>query len=121
MNKINKMKKPFRQFLIKTIKSNLHNAFLTNAEVIKIRIFFLFLMIILVITGCTKDSVLDNTPKNLANPSAVYCVEQGYDYEIRSDEQGNQYGVCIFPDGSECSGWDYYNKECRLGENYESK
>ena len=54
----------------------------------------------------------------LANPAAVYCVEQGYDYEIISNEQG-QYGVCIFPDGSECMGWEYYRGECKPGDSYE--
>lgn len=48
----------------------------------------------------------------LANPAAVYCQEQGNTYEIRSDEAGNQYGVCIFPDGSECEEWAYFRGEC---------
>jgi len=48
----------------------------------------------------------------IANPASVYCEEQGYKLEIRNDEQGNQYGVCIFPDGSECDEWEYYRGEC---------
>jgi len=40
-------------------------------------------------------------------PAAVYCGEQGYEYEIRTGEYG-QYGVCIFPDGSECDEWQFY-------------
>jgi putative hemolysin len=48
----------------------------------------------------------------LPNPASVYCEEQGYRLEIRTDAQGNQYGVCIFPDGSECDEWMYYRGEC---------
>ena len=50
----------------------------------------------------------------LPNPSAVYCEECGGTYEIREDPDGGQYGVCVFPDGSECPGWDFYNGDCQL-------
>ena len=42
------------------------------------------------------------------NPAANYCEMMGYQYETRVDSEGNQYGVCIFPDGSECDAWDFY-------------
>ncbi len=58
-------------------------------------------VLLLVVTGVAQA---------IPNPAAVYCILQGYEYEIRTDEQGNQYGVCVFPDGSECGGWDYYCK-----------
>jgi len=48
----------------------------------------------------------------LANPASVYCEEQGYQLEIREDENGSQYGVCILPDGSECEEWAFYRGEC---------
>jgi putative hemolysin len=48
----------------------------------------------------------------LANPAAVYCSEQGYTVEIRTDAEGGQYGVCIFPDGRECDTWAFYRGEC---------
>ncbi|MHC4657096.1 MAG: DUF333 domain-containing protein [Planctomycetota bacterium] len=51
----------------------------------------------------------------IPNPSAVYCILQGYKYEIRTDEQGIKYGFCVFPDGSECGAWDYYCKCERNG------
>jgi len=46
----------------------------------------------------------------IPNPSAVYCEEQGYELDTRTDDEGNQYGVCVFPDGSECDQWDYFCK-----------
>ena len=59
--------------------------------------------------------VVTGTARAMPNPAAVYCTLQGYEYQIRTDEQGNQYGVCVFPDGSECYGWAYYRK-CYVGE-----
>lgn len=51
----------------------------------------------------------------LANPAAVYCEEKGYDYEIRTAEDGSQSGVCITPDGDECDGWAFYRGTCSFG------
>ena len=48
----------------------------------------------------------------ISNPSAVYCKQLGYRYEIRTKPDGSQTGYCVFPDGSECEGWDFYNGEC---------
>lgn len=55
-------------------------------------------------------------PSGLPNPASKYCVDQGYELEIRSDEAGNQYGVCIFPDGSECEEWEFFRGECTYQE-----
>lgn len=57
-----------------------------------------------------------NNDKELPNPAAVHCNEEGHQYEIREDEEGNQYGVCIFSDGSECDAWEYYEGECGKNE-----
>jgi len=43
-----------------------------------------------------------------ANPAAVWCEEMGYRYEIRTDAAGNQYGICILPDGTEQDAWQAY-------------
>lgn len=56
------------------------------------------------------DNAIDNI--SMANPASVYCINQSGKLEIRTDEQGNQYGVCIFDDGSECEEWKYYRAEC---------
>ncbi len=52
----------------------------------------------------------------LANPAAAYCQDQGFRYETRKDDQGNEYGVCIFDDGSECDAWAYFRGECGQGQ-----
>jgi hypothetical protein len=48
----------------------------------------------------------------MANPSAVYCEEQNLTYEIRTNPDGSQSGVCILADGTECDGWEYYRGDC---------
>jgi len=62
---------------------------------------------------------VDNVPPEgeapsagLPNPASLYCQEQGYTVEIRTDDSGGQYGVCVFPDGSECDEWAFYRGEC---------
>jgi putative hemolysin len=47
----------------------------------------------------------------MPNPASQFCVEQGYELEIR-DEAGGQVGYCRFPDGSECEEWAFYRGEC---------
>ena len=44
----------------------------------------------------------------MPNPSAVWAEEMGYEYVIRTNEDGSQYGVCILPDGSEVDAWQLY-------------
>jgi putative hemolysin len=52
----------------------------------------------------------------IPNPAAVYCEEQGGRAEIRTTADGGQYGICIFPDGSECHEWAFYRDECSPGQ-----
>jgi putative hemolysin len=52
----------------------------------------------------------------MPNPSAVYCTRLGYKYEIVADDEGNQYGLCIFPDESACLAWDFYRGKCGQGK-----
>jgi putative hemolysin len=54
----------------------------------------------------------DTGGTGLANPASVYCQEQGYTLEIRTDTDGGQYGVCVFPDGTECDEWAFFRGEC---------
>jgi len=50
------------------------------------------------------------------NPASVYCEENGGTLEIRSDEFGGQAGYCLFPDGSECEEWAFFQGECQSGD-----
>ena len=52
------------------------------------------------------------SPAGIANPASTYCVEQRGASEIRTAEDGSQYGVCRFPDGGECEEWAFFRGEC---------
>jgi len=67
---------------------------------------------VVLISACAPPTTT-TSKTGLANPAAVHCQEQGYQYETRSDDAGNQFGVCIFPDGSECDAWAYFRGECQ--------
>lgn len=45
-------------------------------------------------------------------PADGYCMELGYNCSIVTDQDGSQYAVCTYPDGSECSTWEFYRGEC---------
>jgi len=51
----------------------------------------------------------------IANPASAYCVEQGGTSETRTADDGGQYGVCVFPDGSEYDEWELYRGEVSIG------
>jgi len=65
-------------------------------------------------TGTPVEETFES-PLDMANPASVYCVDQGYELEIR-DESGGQVGYCLFPDGSECEEWAFYRGECAPAE-----
>jgi dipeptidyl-peptidase-4 len=76
------------------------------------------ILTVLVIGGCSPQLAATPTPSessiDLPNPASKYCVDQGYELEIRTDD-GGEAGYCIFPDGSECEEWAFYRGECTSG------
>ena len=54
----------------------------------------------------------DKDSTQIANPASVYCVNHGGRVEIREDNESNQYGVCIFENGSECEEWSFFGNKC---------
>lgn len=54
-----------------------------------------------------------NPSTQLANPAAINCLDKGGQSEIRTAEDGGQYGVCKFSDGSECEEWAFFRDECK--------
>ncbi len=55
-------------------------------------------------------------PINMANPASAYCEQRGFKLEMRTTQDGSQYGVCTFKDDSECEEWAYYRGECKPGD-----
>lgn len=62
--------------------------------------------------SCNPEQTSPTSQTNMPNPASVYCEEQGNKLEIVTAEDGNQSGVCIFPDGSTCEEWSYFRGEC---------
>ena len=52
------------------------------------------------------------TPAGIANPASTYCLEKGGISEIRTAQDGTQYGVCRFSNGSECEEWAFFRGKC---------
>jgi putative hemolysin len=69
------------------------------------------LAVVVFLGGCVQPAT-EPQPSGLANPASVYCEELGYTNEARQDDSGAMYGVCIFPDGSECEEWDFMAGRC---------
>ncbi len=44
------------------------------------------------------------------NPAAGLCIQMGNDYQMKVDSSGNQYGVCVTPDGKEIEEWEFYRE-----------
>lgn len=63
----------------------------------------------------STGTVAELTPE-LADASAAYCREQGYQYELREQPDGSQCGICVFNDDSSCKAWLYYQEECTPGD-----
>jgi putative hemolysin len=57
----------------------------------------------------------DVAPIGMPNPASVYCEARGYRLGTRTDANGGQYGVCVFPDLTECEEWAYFRGECQMG------
>ncbi|MDY0019299.1 MAG: DUF333 domain-containing protein [Anaerolineae bacterium] len=78
------------------------------------------LLTLLLISGCGTEptapieetTIVPDAESELANPASVYCEDQGYALEIRTDEAGGQFGVCIFPNGTECEEWAFFRGTC---------
>jgi len=74
-------------------------------------------VLVVLVGACATEAPPTTAPESqvgLPNPASQYCVDQGYELEIRSEEDG-EVGYCIFPDGTECEEWAYYRGECEPG------
>ncbi|MAU00250.1 MAG: hypothetical protein CL608_24180 [Anaerolineaceae bacterium] len=68
--------------------------------------------------GEIQSTGYDMVEPGLANPSALYCEEQGYTFEIRAREDGKQCGACVFSAAEDdvCNAWDYFYGNCGPSE-----
>lgn len=61
-----------------------------------------------------EEPALPSGGVGLANPAAVYCVEEQKGQTMVHDVYGGQAGYCILPDGRECEEWVLFETK---GEN----
>ena len=69
------------------------------------------IILCLLVIGCSKAPI-EEKKTGMPNPASEFCVDKGYELEIRTNPDGSQTGYCIFPDESECEEWTYYRGEC---------
>lgn len=58
------------------------------------------LLVPVVAGGCAPG----DEPAEIANPSAVFCEEQGGQYSLEEE-------TCTLPDGSVVDAWEYYRAQ----------
>jgi putative hemolysin len=73
-------------------------------------------LLVLSVAVCKRDQTTSGSEMKIANPASLNCEENGGKVDIRTDPSGGQVGVCIFPDGSECDEWTYFQGECSPGQ-----
>ena len=77
-----------------------------------------WVLVMLVVVACgaqpTATPETFESPLGLPNPASQFCVDQGYELEMRTDANGTA-GYCLFPDGTECEEWAFFRGECALG------
>ena len=63
------------------------------------------------VAGCGDDAEPSNTTTaGLANPASEFCVAQGGEVEIVSEE-GGEVGYCNLPDGTRVEEWEYFRSQ----------
>lgn len=67
----------------------------------------LVLGVALTLFGYDEKTDDQNSGIGLANPSAVYCIEQGGEYLIEKEPAGDA-GYCQLLDGRKVDAWEYY-------------
>ena len=76
--------------------------------IIIIFILLLIVTVLLLYVLIRNQNVTSSSLPQIADPSAVYCQNSGYQYKIITANDSSQHGACIFPDESECDSWAYY-------------
>ena len=79
--------------------------------------FVIVILLAATMAGCTTNGGETGPTTGLVNPASVYCKGLGFEEETREGDLG-QYGVCLFPDGSECDTWGFLAGRCGQEHTY---
>ncbi len=85
--------------------------------IVAIVIILLAILIYLIFNNTSSSDVKinDSTSAQIANPAAVYCIDNNGTLQIKDSPDG-QYSLCVFNDGSSCEEWEYFRGECGVGQ-----
>ena len=74
--------------------------------------------VILAGCDCNKNNPEQEPEVWMANPASVFCIEQGWESVIMTAEDGSQYWVCRFEDGTEIDEWEYFRANNPVEEDF---
>jgi len=60
------------------------------------------------------DETMNSHPK-LANPATINCLKYGAKWKMVTDSEGNQKGICIFPNGTQIDEWKFFRLSQKKG------
>ena len=76
------------------------------------------LLVVSLLTGSSLQTELLPQPlAGMGNPSAVYCQELGFEYQVVEGEAG-QHALCLLPGEKTCDDWAFLQGECGQEYNY---
>ena len=58
--------------------------------------------------SCANDAMAQSGPTSMANPAAVFCVQQGGRLIPSQDERGTVHTLCQLPDGRQIEEWTLF-------------
>lgn len=67
------------------------------------------------VTPKEVSTEIDNKTNKIANPASTNCLSNGGRLEIKTKEDGSQYGLCYFDDARACEEWAMMRGECPIG------
>lgn len=82
----------------------------------------LFSVLTVIFLACSVSTALAQYSDQPAipNPASVYCIDHGGKDKIMTNPDGSQFGICKFPDSSQCEEWQYFQGQCNSGQIFES-
>ena len=70
------------------------------------------ILVAVLAAGCNREQAEPTEAgAGMPDPAAGYCVKLGYEYDLKS-------GDCVFPDGTRCNSWAFYQGKCGQDKTY---
>jgi uncharacterized protein len=67
----------------------------------------------LLLSACSILPVPSPEPQaSMVNPASAHCEQEGGKVVIRTAANGDQFGACVLPGGTECEEWEFFHGQC---------